>query len=421
MSGRGSSPRLLGLATIAWGLVSTVVPSVARAQSGLLSPSSFSGVIDIRAKAAQTDSASWVDRGEGKSRFGEGTGIDLGEATLAWKPRFSSRVVGHLTVQYQPEFSPSTDIVEAYVSYRPKPGDPIALSARMGVFFPRISLEHDDLFWSTTDTITPSAINSWITEEIKVAGLEISSRHAFAKGELTLTFAAFQGNDTAGSLLAYRGWALHDLKPGLSTKLPLAAFKPGRRGLFPEQTPYTSPTREIDDRIGGYGMASWRRDGVSISLFHYDNAGDRVTLVRGQYAWQTRFTALSLRLQPSAALDISAQVVRGQTHMGPSLPEIPINIRFQAAYLMATVAAGSSRLAARIEAFGVDDRSFQLLDDQTERGAAVTLALHRNLTPQLQSRFEVLAIRSRRPDRLFDGVAARQTDVIAQAALRFSF
>ena len=421
MSGRGASPKRPGLAIIGWVLAGIAAPSVATAQSGLLSPSTISGVIDVRAVAAQTDSASWVERGEGKGRYGAGTGIDLGEATLAWKPRFSNRVVGHLTVQYQPDISPSPDIVEAYVSYRPRPGDPIGLSARVGVFFPRISLEHDDLFWSTTDTIAPSAINSWITEEIKIAGLEVSGRHAFAKGELTLTFAAFQGNDTAGSLLAYRGWALHDLKPGLSTKLALAAFKPGRRGLLPEQAPFTSPTREIDGRVGGYGMASWRRDGVSISLFHYDNAGDRVTLVRGQYAWQTQFTTLSLSLQPSAALDISAEVMRGQTHMGPALPETPINARFQAAYLMATVAAGSSRLAARVEAFGVDDRSFQRLDDQTERGTAVTLALQRNLSPQLQSRIEIQAIHSRRPDRVSGGLAARQTDVIAQAALRFSF
>ena len=61
--------------------------------------------------------------------------------------------------------------------------------------------------------ITPSAINSWIGEEVKVVGVEGTATHPLAGGRLSGTFGLFGFNDTAGTQLAFRGWALHDRRP----------------------------------------------------------------------------------------------------------------------------------------------------------------------------------------------------------------
>ena len=45
-------------------------------------------------------------------------------------------------------------------------------SVKAGAFFPAISLENDDLGWTSPYTLTPSAINSWIGEELRTIGSE---------------------------------------------------------------------------------------------------------------------------------------------------------------------------------------------------------------------------------------------------------
>jgi hypothetical protein len=116
------------------------------------------------------------------------------------------------SVDLQPLANSVVGLDEAYVTYRPEPTDAVNVSARAGLFFPPASLEHDGPDWSLSRTLTPSAINSWIAEEVKVAGVEATLHTALASRPVSLTLAAFEGDETAGALLAYRGWALHDLR-----------------------------------------------------------------------------------------------------------------------------------------------------------------------------------------------------------------
>jgi hypothetical protein len=89
------------------------------------------------------------------------------------------------------------------------------------VFYPPISLEHDGLDWSVPDTITPSAINTWVAEETKVAGVEATRRRRVAGQTFSLTVGGFTHGDTSGTLLTFRGWALHDLKSPVFGRFPL--------------------------------------------------------------------------------------------------------------------------------------------------------------------------------------------------------
>ena len=59
----------------------------------------------------------------------------------------------------------------------PAAAGPVSWSVKTGAFFPTISLENDDLGWTSPYTLTPSAINSWIGEELRTIGSEAILRY----------------------------------------------------------------------------------------------------------------------------------------------------------------------------------------------------------------------------------------------------
>ena len=86
-----------------------------------------------------------------------------------------------------------------------------------------------------------------------------------AGGRLSATLGLFGFNDTAGTLLAFRGWALHDQKTGAFSREALPPLGPDMAGAQP---PWTTPTLEVDHRIGFYGRLAYavRRAGHARSL-----------------------------------------------------------------------------------------------------------------------------------------------------------
>src|SRR6185437_6111030 len=80
------------------------------------------------------------------------------------------------------------DPLEIYASWHSGADDyGVSWSAKAGAFFPTISLENDDLGWTSPYTLTPSAINSWIGEELRTIGSEGTLRW---KSEKAGTFSA---------------------------------------------------------------------------------------------------------------------------------------------------------------------------------------------------------------------------------------
>src|SRR5688500_6426203 len=103
--------------------------------------------------------------------------------------------------------------------------------------------------------ITPSALNSWIGEEVKVIGLEATATRDLGRGRLAATFGLFGFNDTAGTLLSFRGWALHHQKSAAFSRQTLPPLNPFISTLQPR---WTTPTVEIDGRPGFYALLSYR-------------------------------------------------------------------------------------------------------------------------------------------------------------------
>src|SRR4029434_5649666 len=151
---------------------------------------------------------SWVDEGFGKLRSGSDgdwrASPQMGNVKLVWQPSFgwavSATVVGAVQGGERTEYGLS----QAYLSVRPLISDKLRVSARAGLFWPPVSLEHEGADWHVRDTITPSAINSWIGEEVRPATIEASATLKAGNHEVTAVAGTFAATHTAGTLLTLR-------------------------------------------------------------------------------------------------------------------------------------------------------------------------------------------------------------------------
>lgn len=394
----------------------------ARAQSDIVSPDTFHGLVEVRAAAANGE-RSWLHGGFGKTSVsGGGSGnLAVSQAVLEWKPKFSFSVSGVVSVQAQSRLRPGLDLDEAYLQLRAPPGEWGRLSARVGYFYPPVSMEHDGTGWTTPDMLSASALNTWIGEEVKVAGVEASWRKTLGSHELEATGAVFGWDDTAGTLLTFRGWALGETRAGVSASYHLPPLSPFAMRFRVDET---YPFRELDKRAGYYGRLEWRPPApVAFNALYYDNAGNRTAVDSdGQWAWETRFLNVGVRWEPSAEVRVLAQAMTGETREGYSIPGgIWFDMGYQAAYVLASRKLGEDAVSGRIDAFRTRDRTFRSLDDNQENGWAATASWRHRLAPHADLLVEAQHIDSKRAARRLVPEAPKHDQNILQAALRLFF
>lgn len=399
-----------------------VPAGTATAQTDLFSAGRFHVTTDVRLVASDAE-VSWLQGGYGKTRFGEGDGSVepvFAEAVVAWSPRFTADIAAVVSAEIQDGQDPFIDVSEAYVTWRAPPVGPVRVSGRAGLYFPLISLEHDGPEWSVNDTLTPSAINSWVAEEVKVAGLEATARVDLMGGAVAATAGLFGHGDKAGTLLAFRGWALHDLKSVGSTVFPLPPI--GDRGLRRAE-PISTALIEIDDRMGAYGRLEWQPNpALALSVFGYDNAGDRVSRIGVEGSWDTSFVAVGLAWQIDGTTRAKAQYLAGTTAVGPAVPGgFRASVDYASAYGSVSRDVGPGAITARIDYFEATDLISRAFDNNDEQGWAGTLAYRWDYRPGADITVEALTIDSDRPSRLRLSVSPDQTDVQMQMALRNRF
>jgi hypothetical protein len=257
---------LIGAAALAGGIVSGSA-GPARAQIDLISRDTFSGQIDARLSASDGE-ASWQDGGFGKTRYGganpgEVGRLQIASADLVWRPQLAWDLSGYVDAVAQPDQRHGVDLSEAFALYKPLPRpDGFRYSARVGMMYPPVSMENDGPAWTPTRTITPSAINSWIGEEVKTLAAEATVGRRWGDQEVSLTAAVFMGDDTSGTLLSWRGWALHDVRSTAFGALPIPQVPAAHKAFFPtSQGPDSQSVDEIDGRPGVYARAEWRAPG----------------------------------------------------------------------------------------------------------------------------------------------------------------
>ncbi|WP_304217368.1 hypothetical protein [Phenylobacterium aquaticum] len=392
--------------------------SGARAQTDLFGPDTLHGLADIRLTSGDGERG-FLAGGFGKTGRTD-NGLSLQDLALEWKPHLGFAVSAVVSADYQPQLTPRLDWNEAYLKLKAPPSRLGRVQGRFGLFYPPVSMEHEGVAWSDPDMLSASAINSWIGEEVKVTGVEASLTRSLGAHEVTATGGVFGWNDTAGTLLTFRGWALHGVRTGAHTEFalpPLSAF------MTPRQDEDTYPVLELDGRPGYYGRLEWRPPApVVLNATFYDNGGNRTAVRDHQWAWETRFLNLGARWDVSETVRLQAQALNGETLMGfKRKGEIWVDVGFRSAYLLLQKRVGEDMVSARLDAFEVNDRTLQAIDNNDETGWAAALAWRHRLSPHAALVTEALHVTSDRPSRAYGRVAPHQDQTVVQSALRLSF
>jgi hypothetical protein len=395
-------------------------------QTDILSRNTLTVLFDARFAVANGE-RSWVDGGLGKARFGGAK--DGGykayvvpvEADLIWTPRFTGSLSANVSAAWQRDQENGFDLIEAFVNYLPQNTGKVSFSARAGLMWPEISLEHSTGgAWSVVNTITPSAINSWIGEETKVLGVEGTIHASLGQHELTATGGVFGFNDTSGTLLSFRGWALHDEKATGFGHFPLPPLNPFIRLL---QQNKTLSTLEIDKQPGFYARLDWRSPWpFGAALFYYDNRGDPQAFnPSGQWGWRTRFWNLGINADLGPSTKLLAQGITGSTIMGFRENGIPwVHTFFRSAFVLVTQQVSDKiAVTGRVEAFGTREHGSELSPRESEDGWSWTVAGRYTISRHVTAFLEALNVRSTRGTRADIGLAPFQAQTVFQGSLRF--
>ena len=396
----------------------------------ILSPETLSvtGTVGV---AATDGEESWLDEGFGKlGTSGDESGDlrvlpMLSEANLIWQPRFGWALSGTVVGTFQGGERNEAGLSEAYLTYKPMRGANTHVSARAGLMWPPVSLEHEGADWHVRDTITPSAINSWIGEEVRPVALEATVGTSFGEQKLTGTVAIFAANDTAGTLLSFRGWALHNRRTLAFNAQPLPPFEPDDVGY---QAPYTHPLLDVNggfaSRPGYYAKLTWQPPvPVRIELFRYDNRADPEWVDEDmEWGWRTHFNHLGIAAEFSG-LQVKAQAITGRTRMGfeePPLGRRWIDMRFRSAFLLVTHPVGSGSVAGRIEAFETHHRGSWWDDEYDDSGWSATIAGRRRWGP-VTALIELIHVSSDNDSREVVELDPKQSQTRLEADLRLSW
>jgi hypothetical protein len=377
------------------------------------------GFLEARLASSQGDERSWTDGGLGRTRFGEGgrNAVPAGALSLSWQASPSWLAV--LDLQAQPQTSPQLGVLSAYLRWRPVSLSAWRWSVRAGAFFPPVSLENDGIGWTSRYTLTPSAINSWVGEELRDLGVDARVERRMARGTLEFGVAAFGWNDPAGELIATRGWALGDMTSPLGARVR----EPDRYGLLVGESPPVGyrPFVENDHRVGWHADLGWRAaGGARLALMRYDNRADPHTeshqAGRDVYSWRTRFWSAGAEL-PVGGVVLLAQWMDGSTVIEPD-PGFVIASPFRAAFLLAAWDRGAWRPALRYDRFRMrQDPDFGMDED----GHAWTAAINWRPRDWLRLTAEWLRVDTSSGQRVVYGLAPRQVDRLVQFNLRYQF
>jgi len=224
-------------------------------------------------------------------------------------------------------------VAEAYVEMNLTPGsDRVRL--RGGAMFLPTSRENIDALWENPYTITSSALNSWLGEELRPIGIDASW---FRRGLFAGT-TVFRGNDTFGALPAARGWSLDDHWTLLGERVP----------VDPDYV--TSVSAENDDRLGWSARGGWNGPHLLVQLTHIDNRSDGREY--GElFNWGTDFDIVAVEYT------VNDWTIAAESGWGPTflIVDQKYTDDLRASYLLVSRAWSRSRASLRFDDFAVDD------------------------------------------------------------------
>ena len=315
----------------------------------------------------------FIAGGLGTLRFGgDESGVRLGRARFAISQSLGEVLSVHLDASsWGDRDKTPVGLTEAYLQYRPYPRAGLRIRVKAGAFYAPISLENRLSGWESPYTLSYSAIDSWLAEEVRTLGAEgqldwLGSRtgHDFDLGAVA---GVFGWDDGAGAALAGGGFTLTDRQTVLWGRI-------GQPGVPPLHA--AEPFRQMDGNAGAYGGLEARYlDRVVLRFLRYDNNANpgAVDAVTHTVAWNTSFDSAGLRVDGGNGWTGIIQWLKGATYISPQ--GVYERWPFRASYVLLSKRFGSQTLSARYDKFEVDDASAaDGEDDGWQKGHAFTLA-----------------------------------------------
>ena len=320
-------------------------------------------LVDVRLERAGP-APSWTDHGPGTLRFGgsaingfqRSTRLALAQlavqvgATLPWDLRAQAQV------DVQPDIADSYRpwLIEAILRKEWGTADR-GWGVQAGVMNTPFSLENVGPAWTPAFTISSSALNSWIWEDISLAGLEGEWWRTTDSGlKLDALVGAGYGGDQIGRLLALRGWVIGDTQGGINGNLALPG-RPDRTDIFSER----------DHQPALYGWLSVGDAGevASLKFGYMDNEGNE----SDTSVWHTHFSTVGLVLHPYSHIDLITQYLDGVARVRAP----PNSSSMSAAYVLLSPHYNRHRVSIRYDVFRVHDLEHSPVST-SEHGDAVT-------------------------------------------------
>jgi hypothetical protein len=370
----------------------------------------FEGGFDQTLALASTPLESWVQDGPGKLRFDEEhDGVLVPRAFLDYRGRITPTLHACATVNANADGDAEIGVTEAYLEYRPVPDSAWHRRWRFGAFYPHVSLENAGPAWTSPYLSSFSAINTWIGEEFRTIGGELSLSRALRTDtpqRFGAQLAVYGANDVAGGLLAERGWAVHDRQTALF-----------------ENVSGIEPFHELDDRLGYHIGVDWRYgDRARVQAFHYDNLADPAAVADGQYGWRTFFDALGGQLELPWGLGLIAQWMAGTTIVGPFVDgERAATDDFDASFLLLTRSFGDHRASVRYDDFSLTLDDSTPADNDLERGHAWTAGYSYAFTTRLGFTAEWMQIDTEHGGWMGTWLFQSASESLARVGLRWRF
>ncbi len=373
---------------------------------------------------------SWTEGFVGKLRYDDNNdGLMFSRAFAEYEYQITDTFNAHAAVEaYDDDIGSTVDFTEAYVEWRPVPQSENRYRLKVGAFYPRISLENVAAGWSSPYTMSSSAINTWVAEELRTIGAELtwSRRPAMLGGAHTISLqgAFFVGNDPTGSLLAWKGWSAHDRQSRFGDELPLPPLPQIQPGMmFEAQDPYVAPFREVDNEVGFYVNGEWQFGSrLRVRVMHYDNRAVPTEIDDGQYAWTTKFEHIGAQYSLADGWDLLFQWMTGSTVMGPVVNGAHlVDVEFDSKYLMLTKAYEQHRFSMRYDKFDVTQNDDTDDDNNSEDGHIWTFAYFYDLSDQISFGAESLVIKTHHCGWQYYGIETTLTEKQYQITARLRF
>jgi len=343
---------------------------------------------------------------------------EFDEAVLAGSIGLTPELRGVAVARWDPNLRTQLDLLEGYFRWRPVSTGPWRWSVKAGAFFPPVSLENQGIGWTSPWTLTPSAIDSWVGDELRTLGGEATLEWRDGIDDIQLSGAAYGWDDPAGVQLAHRGWVFDDQPAGLFSDYRVTDLNAAR--AHQPVPAYAEMFHEIDSQPGWYANLAWSRAGLGrVQLMRYDNNASTHIENNEQYPWRTDFWSLGASTE-FGEFTLLAQGMIGETLVTPD-PAPASTTDFHAVYALLGWERDEWRVAVRLDQFGTRARYPGAGPDLGEHGWSPLTALTWKPLDWLRLTGEALVVESWRVERLSEGLPPRAVETQLQLGARVFF